>query len=103
VILLEATGFAMLGPALYGLVARGSPPGRSSTAQGIFGAAGTFGTIVAAVAAGYLAAIDIRWPFWVGGIAIAILLVVGLAIGGRAIRSRPAPSGEVVAAVAPGT
>ena len=39
-ILVEATGFAMLNPALYAVVAANSPPGRSSTAQGLFGAAG---------------------------------------------------------------
>ena len=39
-ILIEATGFAFLNPALYAVVAASSPPGRSSTAQGLFGAAG---------------------------------------------------------------
>src|SRR6478735_1568499 len=34
-ILIEATGFAMLNPALYAVVAANSPIGRSSTAQGI--------------------------------------------------------------------
>ena len=33
-ILIEATGFALLNPALYAVVAASSPPGRSSTAQG---------------------------------------------------------------------
>ena len=42
-ILVEATGFAFLNPALYSVVAANSPPGRSSTAQGLFGAAGTLG------------------------------------------------------------
>ena len=48
-ILLEATGFAFLNPALYAVVAANSPPGRSSTAQGLFGAAGTLGFIVASL------------------------------------------------------
>ena len=51
-ILVEATGFAFLNPALYAVVAANSPPGRSSTAQGLFGAAGTLGFIVASLAAG---------------------------------------------------
>ena len=41
---IEATGFAFLNPALYSVVAANSPPGRSSTAQGLFGAAGTPGS-----------------------------------------------------------
>ena len=55
-ILIEATGFAMLNPALYAVVAANSPLGRTSTAQGIFGAAGTVGFIVASLTAGVIAA-----------------------------------------------
>ena len=43
---------------------RHSPPGRSSTAQGLFGAAGTFGFIVASLFAGVLAATNILLPFY---------------------------------------
>jgi MFS transporter, DHA1 family, tetracycline resistance protein len=90
-ILLEATGFAMLNPALYALVAANSPPGRSSTAQGLFGAAGTVGFIVASLVAGVLAAEDILYPFYVFSAFILISLVVGLAIGGpRLSRRQPA-------------
>ena len=39
--IVEGTAFALASPALFLLVARASPAGRSSTAQGIFGAAGT--------------------------------------------------------------
>jgi MFS family permease len=91
ILVAEATGFAIMNPALYAMVAAGSPPGRSSTAQGLFGAAGTLGTIVASVAAGYLAAQDIRYPFWAGAAALLVCLVIGLAVGGRTIR-RPASS-----------
>lgn len=84
----EATGFAVLNPALYAIVAAGSPAGRTSTAQGLFGAAGTLGTIVASIAAGYLADADIRFPFWAGGTAMLVTLVVGLLVGGSAIRGR---------------
>ncbi len=86
VLWLEATGFALLSPALFAVVAAGSPAGRSSTAQGIYGAAGTVGTIVASIVAGYLASIDLRYPFWVGTVVMLTCLVTGLAIGGSAIR-----------------
>lgn len=94
VALFEGTAFALAGPALYTLVARGTPPGRSSTAQGIFGAAGTTGTIVASLAAGILADVDLRLPFVVGGVAILAITAVGLAGGGsplvRTMRARAA-------------
>src|SRR4029453_8769535 len=63
-ILTEAPGFAALSPALYSIVAAGSPPGRSSTAQGLFGGAGTIGFVVASLVAGVLAEYDIRLPVW---------------------------------------
>jgi MFS family permease len=85
-LVLEATGFALLNPALYALVAAGSPAGRSSTAQGLFGAAGTVGTIAASVVAGYLAAADIRWPFFAAASSIFVCLALGLAVGGRSMQ-----------------
>ena len=81
--LVEGTAFAAASPALYLLVSRASPPGRSSTAQGIFGAAGTMGTIVASLAAGVLASVDLRYPFWATGIGAMATLLLGLAIGRR--------------------
>jgi MFS family permease len=95
-ILIEASGFAFLSPALFAVVAAGSPAGRSSTAQGIFGSAGTLGAIVASVSAGYLAEIDLRLPFWVFSAVMTASLVGALLVGGRAIgrlapvRSMPA-------------
>jgi MFS family permease len=95
----EATGFAILNPALFAVVAAGSPPGRSSTAQGLFGSAGTLGTIVASIATGYLANISLNYPFWVGAAAMYVSLVIGLAIGGRTIgRLRPVARPAVSAA-----
>jgi MFS family permease len=85
-LIVEATGFAVLNPALFAVVAAGSPRGRSSTTQGIFGAAGTIGTIVASVVTGYLAAIDIRYPFLVGGSVMFVCLALGLVAGGRTLR-----------------
>lgn len=84
---IEAIGFSFLGPATYTVIARGTPVGQSSTAQGLVGSAGTVGTIVAALATGVLAAIDLNAPFFAGAAVIAILLVVVLASSGRLLRS----------------
>ncbi len=87
-ILMEATGFALLNPALYAVVAASSPRGRSSTTQGLFGAAGTLGFIGASLAAGVLADIDIRYPFYVFSAVLTICLGLGLLIGGRRFGGR---------------
>lgn len=87
-IMVEATGFALLNPALYAVVAANSPPGRSSTAQGLFGAAGTFGFIVASLLAGVLAASDIVYPMYVFSAVLTITLILGLVIGGRRLNAR---------------
>lgn len=81
--LIEGTAFAMASPAIYLLVARSAPVGRSSTAQGLLGGAGTVGTIVASVAAGRLAEIDLTYPFYSVGIAGSIAVIVGLVLGRR--------------------
>jgi MFS family permease len=86
-ILVEATGFAMINPALFSLVAMGSPVGRSSTAQGLFGAAGTLGFIVASLVTGTLAEIDITLPFLVFAGVMTTLTTLGFAVGGRRLRS----------------
>ena len=99
-ILLEATGFAMLNPALYSVVAANSPAGASSTAQGLFGAAGTVGFIIASLVAGVLAQ-DIIYPFYVFSAVLIASLVIGLLIGGRRLDGRsaaPPPEAEVAAA-----
>jgi MFS family permease len=80
VIPFEAVAEAFLVPALYALVARGSPLGLTSTAQGMFGAAGTVALIVASVAGGYLFAQDPSLPFWFFVAGLSIALVVGLVI-----------------------
>jgi MFS family permease len=86
-ILVEGTGFAVLFPALYAVVAAGSPPGRSSTAQGLFGAAGTVGFIVASLIAGQLAQIDIRLPFYMFVAVDLCSLGIGLVVGAGPIRA----------------
>ena len=80
-ILIEATGFAMLNPALYAVVAANSPPGKSSTAQGLFGAAGTVGFIVASLLTGVLAGTNILYPMYVFSAVLTSTLVVGLIVG----------------------
>ena len=88
-ILLEATGFAFLNPALYAVVAASSPPGRSSTTQGLFGAAGTLGFIAASLGAGVLAERSILYPFYVFSAFMIVCLVIGLVIGGRRLTGKP--------------
>jgi MFS family permease len=99
-ILVEATGFAFLNPALYSVVAANTPPGRSSTAQGLFGAAGTLGFIVASLGAGVLAEQDILLPFYVFSAVLMSSLVIGLVIGGKRLRTRPTAALVVEAAEA---
>jgi MFS family permease len=70
------------------MVAANSPPGRSSTAQGIFGAAGTVGFIVSSLVAGVLANVNIVYPFYVFSAVLGGSLVIGLLIGGQRLRGR---------------
>ncbi len=76
----EAVAEAFLVPALFVIVAAGSPPGRSSTAQGLFGASSTIGLIVASLAAGALFARDPALPFWFFVVGASICLAIGLVI-----------------------
>jgi MFS family permease len=101
-ILVEATGFAFLNPALYAVVAANSPRGRSSTAQGLFGAAGTLGFIVASVTTGVLAEQSILLPFYSFSAIMIVSLVLGCLVGGSRLRGRsvdpsglPAPAGPI--------
>jgi DHA1 family multidrug resistance protein-like MFS transporter len=91
-ILIEATGFAFLNPALYSVVAASSPPGRSATAQGLFGAAGTLGFIIASLMAGYLAEVDIRYPFYLFAAVMLATFILAMAIGWQVFRRPPAGS-----------
>ncbi len=87
-ILIEATGFAFLNPALYTVVAASSPVGRSSTAQGLFGAAGTLGFIIASVTTGILAEQSILFPFYAFSAVMTVALVLAIVIGGTTLRGR---------------
>jgi MFS family permease len=96
----EGVAFAAASPAIYLLVARSSPAGRSSTAQGIIGASGTMATIAASLLAGILASSDLRLPFWATGTATLIALGVGLLIGRRRLYDamqprRPSPPAAI--------
>jgi MFS transporter, DHA1 family, multidrug resistance protein len=85
-ILVEATGFAMLNPALFSIVAAGSPIGRASTAQGLYGAAGTLGFVVASLLAGTLAETDIHLPFYVFAAVMTVSTSVAFLVGGARLR-----------------
>jgi MFS family permease len=93
-ILVEATGFAMGNPALFSVVAAGSPIGRSSTAQGLYGAAGTLGFVLASLLAGTLAEIDIRVPFYVFAVVMTTFTTIGFAVGGVRLRRGPGIAAE---------
>ena len=85
IILFESTGIAIAYPALYAIVSAASPAGRSATAQGLFGAAGTVGFILSSVIAGWLAGFDLRMPFWFSSFTGAVALCLSLALGARSI------------------
>ncbi|MEA2623932.1 MAG: transporter, family, multidrug resistance protein [Chloroflexota bacterium] len=78
----EAVAEAFVIPALFALVAQGTPRGRSSTAQGIFGASGTVALIIASLATGVLWARDPSLPFWFFIIGVVVCLAGGLLIYG---------------------
>ena len=84
---MEAMANAFLGRAMFAILSRGTPMGRTSTTQGLFGAAGTIAFIAAALATGALFALDVRLPFAVfGGIVLAFFLIGGLIARGAAPR-----------------
>jgi MFS family permease len=88
----------MLNPALYAIVARGSPPGRSGIAQGIYGAAGILGVMAASLISGLVAGTDIRRPFYIFAAVILASLGIGLGIGGGALREIGRSAGEAAPA-----
>jgi MFS family permease len=80
VVPIEATATAILSTALFTLVAIGTPRGRASTAQGIYGASGTIALIIASITAGALWERGPSLPFWFFVIGMAVCLAVGLLI-----------------------
>jgi MFS family permease len=83
----EGCGFAFATPGLFWLLARGTPEGQTSTAQGIFGAASTTGFLIAALLAGGLWGLDYRYPFY-----LLVVVTLGGMLGGWVIaRGRSGP------------
>jgi MFS family permease len=87
-ILVESTGSAIGSPALFTVIALGSPAGRASTAQGIVGASGTFGFVVASLVTGAAAAIDIRLPFYLFAIVMTTLSTAAFVVAWPRLRER---------------
>jgi MFS family permease len=96
----EAAATAVMAPALFAMVARGSPVGRSSTAQGLYGAVSTLALVVASVVAGALFELDIAYPFWFFVVGMAVCVVIGLLIyrGAQPAGSRDAPEARASSA-----
>ena len=93
VILLEASANAFLGPAMFAILARGTPHGRTATAQGLFGSAGTIAFIASSMTAGWLFAIDPRYPF----VFFALVALAATAVGGWIARgAAPGPGAAPV-------
>ena len=99
-ILVEATGSALLSPALYAVVAASSPRGRSSTAQGLFGAAGTLGFIIASVTTGVLAERSILLPFYTFGTVMIVALAAAIIVSSGRLRARTAEVSRQVSVTA---
>jgi MFS family permease len=105
--LVEGTAFAAVAPAIFLLVARAAPRGRSSTAQGLLGGAGTIGTIAASVMAGRLADINLAYPFYAVGLMGMLGLAAGVLLGRRRLYDamqprRPVPPAPALATAAAG-
>jgi DHA1 family multidrug resistance protein-like MFS transporter len=86
--LFEATAVAFLGPALFAILATGSPRGRSSTTQGVFGSAGTLAFITGALVAGRLLAVDLHYPFYFFAVVASLCFAAGWLILRGAAPSR---------------
>jgi MFS family permease len=89
-ILVESTGSAVGGPALFSLVAAGSPAARSSTAQGIVGASGTLGFVIASLLTGAAAEVNIRLPFYLFAAVMATLSAIAFVVAWPKLRERAA-------------
>jgi MFS family permease len=90
VVPVQSAAAALIMPALYLMVANGTPEGRTSTVQGLFGAVGTLALIVASLVAGLLFDQGIGLPFWffVGGFAICFVVALLVLRGARTSATR---------------
>jgi DHA1 family multidrug resistance protein-like MFS transporter len=85
----EAAATAAMSPALFAMLARGTPQGRASTTQGLFGATATLALIVASLTSGSLFELGIGLPFWFFVVGMGVCVTIGLAIY-RSAAPRPA-------------
>ncbi len=93
----ESAFAAMLGTALFAMVAAGSPAGRTALAQGVYGSVGTTAIILSSVAAGALYEGGRTLPFWFFSAVVAITFILGMVVytgffgrwpgSGRAVRA----------------
>ena len=77
---IEAGFSALLGTALFAMVAAGSPAGRTALAQGIYGSVGTTAIILSSVAAGALFEAGRTLPFWFFSAVVALTFILGMAV-----------------------
>jgi MFS family permease len=98
-ILVESTGSAIMSPALFTVIAAGSPIGQSSTAQGIVGASGTLGFVIASLVTGAAADIDIRLPFYVFAIVMTVFSAAAFVVAWPRLRERAASMAAPATAV----
>jgi DHA1 family multidrug resistance protein-like MFS transporter len=80
IIVVESAANAFLGPAVFAILAMGTPRGRSSTAQGVFGAAGTMAFIISSLAAGWLFSLDPHYPFYFFATVVVASVIAGALI-----------------------
>jgi MFS family permease len=88
----EAAATAAMMPALYAMLARGTPRGRSSTTQGIFGSVSTMALVVASLVAGWLFERGVGLPFWFFVAGTLVCTIVGLLIYRSAGPRTPRPA-----------
>jgi MFS family permease len=87
-ILVEATGSAIGGPAQFSVIALGSPVDRPSTAQGLVGASGTLGFVIASLVAGAAAEMNIRLPFYLLALVMTVLWGGAFVVAWPRLRAR---------------
>ena len=104
VIPLQAAFSGALATALFAMVAAGSPHGRASLAQGIYGSVGTMAVIVSSVLAGALWEMGRPYPFWFYTVGVALSFVLGMLVytgivarAYRRLTRRFAPAAETAA------
>lgn len=80
VVTFEAGFSGLLGTALFAMVASGSPHGRTSLAQGIYGSVGTMAIIVSAMASGALWEVGTSLPFWFFSAGVGVTFLLGMLV-----------------------